>query len=112
MNKYAFILYLVAVFIASISQILLKISANNKYVTSMKQYMNGLVIVSYGLFVLSIVLATLALRKIEYKYGTVMESLSYFFVLIGSSLILKEKLTKRKLLGVGIIVIGIVIFIG
>lgn len=111
MSKYAFWLYVGAVLIASLSQILLKLSANKQYCTNLKAYINGTTVISYGLFILSIVMVTLALKKIEYKYGTIIESTSYFFVLMGSAMILKEKITKKKVLGVIVVFIGIVIFI-
>lgn len=110
MSRRAFVLYLIAVLIASISQILLKVSANKNYSTSLEEYLNKFVVLGYGLFILSVIIATLALKDMEYKYGTIMESISYFFILLGSRVILKEKITTRKLIGVSIIISGIVIF--
>ena len=46
---YIFI-FLIAVFMSSVSQILLKKSANKEYDNRLKEYMNFSVIMSYGLF--------------------------------------------------------------
>lgn len=110
MNKSTFIFYMFGVFIASVSHILLKSDANEKFIGNRNKYINVKVLVAYGLFVLSMLIGNVAMRKIQYKYGTIIESMSYFFVLIGSRIVFKEKITKRRLSGVSIIAVGIIIF--
>ncbi len=44
------------------------------------------------------------------KYGAVIDSFAYVFVLLMSWLILKEKITKGKLIGNMIIIAGIIIY--
>lgn len=110
MNKSAFIFYFLAVFIASISQILLKSNANERSIDNRNKYMNVKVLVAYGIFVLSMLIGTLALKKIEYKYAAIIESMSYFFVLIGSRVAFNEKITRRRLSGISIIAVGIIVF--
>ena len=44
------------------------------------------------------------------KYGPVIDTFTYVFVLLLSWLILKEKITKGKLIGNLIIILGVVIY--
>lgn len=109
MNK--FILLLVAsVFISSVSQILLKKGAMKEHKTILEEYLNLFVISGYGLLVISTILTVMAFTGMEYKNGPVTESLGYLFVMLLSSLFLKEKITKKKLLGNMIIITGVLVF--
>lgn len=47
---------------------------------------------------------------IDYKLGPILTSTSYIFVLLLSKLMLKEKITIRKLIGISSIVLGIILF--
>lgn len=62
------------------------------------------------MMVLSTILTILAFREIDYKNGPVIESLGYIFVMVLSRLLLKEKLTKKKVLGNVLILIGILVY--
>ena len=99
-----------SVVIASFSQILLKKSALRKYDSIIKEYMNPYVIIGYGMMVVSTLLTIFAYRGIEYKNGPVVESLGYILIIVLSSLFLKESLTRRKLIGNGLILLGIYVF--
>ena len=90
---------IVSVFVASLSQILLKISANKTYV-----------ITGYGLLFLSTLLTMVALKKVPLSLSPVIESSSYIFVSLMGYLVLKERFTKRKLLGLLVILVGILVF--
>ncbi|PHV70173.1 multidrug ABC transporter [Sporanaerobium hydrogeniformans] len=109
MNSYI-ILFLVSVFIASFSQILLKISANKQHKSPIFEIINPIVIFSYSLFLVSMLLTTLALSKVEYKMAAVIESIGYVYILILSCLILKEKIGKNRLIGNLMIIVGILIY--
>ena len=100
------------VFIASVSQILLKISAErNVGATGFKaQYLNKFVIIGYALLLISTLIPLYVYQFIPLKYGAVIESLGYVFVMILSAVILREKITKRKLIGNLLIVAGVIIF--
>ena len=88
------LIYFVSVFIASLSQMLLKKSANEKHITFIKSYINLLVVSAYILFFISMVLTSLAYRTIPLALGPIIETLGIVFVAILSSLILKEKHSK------------------
>lgn len=104
------LLYTFSVFIASFSQVLLKKSASKRYANKIYEMLNPLVLSAYFILVISLLLTTLALRGVPYKYSAVVESLGYIFILILSVLILKEKISKRHILGNLIIIFGIIIF--
>lgn len=100
------------VFLSAISQILLKKSAEkNVDATGFKeQYLNKLVIVGYLLLFVAMLIPLYTYQFVPLKYGAVIESLGYVFIMILSAIFLKEKITKKKLLGNLIIIAGVVMF--
>ena len=94
----------------AVSQILLKQSSNIKYENKIREYLNFRVILSYGMFFLILLLNTWCYTKVEMRYGPVIDTAAYVFVLLLSRLILKEKITKGKILGNLIIITGILIY--
>ncbi len=100
-----------SVFVASLSQILLKISANKTYPSKIKEYLNGYVIIGYVLLFLSTILTMLALKKMPLSWQTVIESSGYFFVFMMGHFILKEKISRKKILGLAVIFAGIIVFL-
>ena len=107
--KYVLI-FLLSVFIASFSQILLKKSANRNHNSRIREYLNKFVVIAYFIFFISTILTIIAYKGIELKCGTVIESTGYIFILIMGRIFLDEKITKNKILGVLIIILGIFIF--
>lgn len=108
-NKYILLLIL-SVVIASFSQILLKKSAQKKYSSFIREYLNPYVIIGYGMMVLSTIVTILAYHGVEYKNGPVVESLGYILIMILSFLFFKEPITKRKVLGNVLVLLGILVF--
>lgn len=104
------ILFLSAVFISSVSQIMLKKSANKTYESKLKEYMNPWVIIAYGLFFGATLVTVIAYKYIPLSLGPILESAGYFFVTILGMIFLKEKVGKKKALGLLIILIGIIVF--
>jgi len=109
MNKYI-IIFIVSVFFASISQIMLKKSANIQRKNKMSEYLNFYVIGSYSLLLLSTILTLLAYKEINLSLGYILESLGYIIIPLLSYIVLKEKLKKNHILGILLIIIGISIF--
>lgn len=109
MVKY-FVIVFVSGILSSFSQILLKKSAEIKRTNILGEYLNPCVIAGYAITVICMLLMVLAYRGIPFKYGAVLESLVYLYIMILSRLLLKEKLTKKKIAGNIIIVIGVIIF--
>lgn len=109
MSKYWIVLFL-SVVISSVSQILLKKSANKNYKSLWKEYFNVYVIGGYSLLILSTLCVIYAYRGIAYKNGPIIEALGYVFIMILSAFFLGEKVTKRKLVGNFLILMGILVF--
>lgn len=99
-----------SVIVASISQLLLKKAAGNRYENWLREYLNIWVISGYFLMVISTLLTVLAYRGLDYKNGPVIEALGFAFVMILSRLFFGEKLTRKKLLGNALIFLGIFVF--
>lgn len=109
MIKY-YIVFVLSVFIASCSQIILKKSADKEHKSLIAEYLNPQVIIGYGMLFASTLLTIMAYSKIDYKNGPIIESAGYIFVLILSRIYLDEHITKKKIIGNIIILIGIFVF--
>lgn len=103
-------IFLGSVLVASISQIMLKKSADRKYDRWIDEYLNFRVIFAYGLFFLSSLLTVYAYKFVPLSLGPALEASGYVFVSVMGYFILKEKIGKRKFLGLVVIIAGIVIF--
>lgn len=101
---------ILSVFAASVSQILLKISANRTHSSGLREYLNKYVIAGYGLLFLSTLLTMAALKRVPLSWSPVIESASYIFVSVMGYFVLKERFSKRKLLGLLVILVGILVF--
>lgn len=101
---------LVSVMIASVSQIILKKAADKKYKSVIAEYVNPMVIGAYGLFFLSTILTMIALKYVPMSLSPILESTGYLYVTVMSYFFLKERFSKRKLLGLGLILLGIFVF--
>lgn len=100
-----------SVFIASCSQLFLKKGSNMEHSTLIKEYMNAWVITGYILLGLSLVTNIFALSKgVFVKELSVIESLSYLFIPSLSFVFLKEKISRKFLFSVILIIIGIITF--
>lgn len=104
------LLFLVSVFISSVSQIILKKSANKEYDSKIKEYLNWPVIIAYFFFFLSSLLTVLAYNGVSLSLGPVLEATGYVWVSVLGSIFLNEKMNKKKLLGMTVIIIGILVF--
>lgn len=95
---------------SAISQILLKQSANQEHGNILREYLNWRVITAYLIFGLVLLANTYAYTQVEMKYGPVLDTITYIFVLLLSWIVLREKITKGKLIGNLIIVVGVLIY--
>lgn len=101
---------LTSVFISSVSQILLKKAADRVYKNPVREYVNPMVIGAYAMFFGSVLLTMLALRGLPLSMSPILESTGYIFVSVMGYLFLKERFSRRKLVGIALILAGIVIF--
>ena len=102
--------FLCSVLISSISQILLKKSADKTYDSRLKEYLNPLVIIAYGMFFCSMMITMYCYRYVDVSAGPIFESAGYIFVGVLGYIFLKEKFTAKKIVGMLLIMLGIVIF--
>ena len=101
---------LAGTFFSAISQVLLKQSANITYKNPLREYLNWRVILAYGIFFGVLLLNTWCYTRVDMKFGPVIDTAAYVFVLIFSWRILKEKITRGKIIGNLIIILGILIY--
>ena len=99
-----------SVFISSVSQILLKKSANRNYDSVIKEYLNPLVIIAYAMFFCSMLLTMYCYRYVDVSAGQILESAGYVFVAVLGFLFLREKFTKKKIIGMLVLLCGIAVF--
>lgn len=110
-NSFVYIvIFLLSVFIASVSQIMLKKSANRTYENKLREYLNIPVIMAYGFFFASSLLTVLAYKYVPLSLGPILEATGYIWVAFLGCFFLKEKINFRKLVGIFLILLGIFIF--
>lgn len=109
MNGY-YALGILSVTIASFSQILLKKGAMKQYDSFIKEYLNIFVISGYMLMFGSVFLTMIVYRGMDFMNVPVIEAVGYVLVPVLSYLFFKEKLTKKKILGILFILAGIVVY--
>ena len=101
---------LLGVFISAISQVMLKKAAMKKHESVLKEYLNPLVIFAYVLFVGTTFLSILAYKGIPLSMGPILEATSYIYVTIFGVVIFKEKMNLKKVVALGMIIVGIVVY--
>lgn len=101
---------LFGVFVSGISQVLLKKSANRHYESAAREYLNPLVVFAYVLFVASTLLSTLAFKVIPLSMGPILDATGYIYVTAFGVLIFHERLNRKKLMALALIVAGIIIY--
>lgn len=101
------IVFLISVFVSSVSQILLKKSAKRQYANALQEYLNPHVIIAYSMFFISMFLTMYAYKGVPLSFGTLLEAAGYIYVPVLSYFFLKEKITKTKLIGAAFIIAGI-----
>ena len=104
------LIFLCSVLISSISQVLLKSSANKEHGNALKEYLNPKVIIAYVMFFLETLITILAYKYVPLSMGGILESSGYIFVAVLSYIFLHEKISKRKMLGLAVILLGILVF--
>lgn len=84
----------IATFFSASSQILLKQSANQTHKNVIFEYLNWRVILSYFIFFAVLLVNTYAYTQVDMKYGAVIDTCTYVFVMILSGVILHESFNK------------------
>lgn len=105
-----YIIAAISVTIASLSQVFLKKSASQEHSSFIKEYLNPYVIIGYLMLFCSMMLTIYVFTKLPFMSIPIIESLGYVLVMIFGLIFFKEKITRRKLLGMVIIIAGIVVY--
>ncbi len=106
-----YLLVIFGILACSCSQIFLKISAKKEYHSKIYELLNPWVIFSYGVFLGVLLINTWAMSKgVQLKEIAVLESLGYISIPMFSFVFLKEKVSKRAILAMLLIMGGIFIF--
>lgn len=103
-------IYLLGVIISSFAQILLKKAANVKHDSKIKEYLNFKTIFAYSIFFGATLCSVLAYKYVPLSMGPILGTVEYVFVAVLSFLLLKEKIGKKKLIGLITIIFGVLVF--
>lgn len=103
-------IFLLGVLIGAISQVLLKKAAQREYDSPIKEYLNPRVIFAYSLFVLTTLMTIYAYKGIPLSYGPILETTSYLFVTFFGVTIFHEKMGRKKIIALVLIISGILIY--
>jgi len=106
MTTYALI-FLSGVLISAFSQILLKIEARKEHKSWIYEYLNVRVILAYMMFVGATMVTIYCYKVLPLSMGSLLDSCGYVFVTLLGYFILKEKISKRKIMGIVLVLIGV-----
>lgn len=109
MNRY-YLLFLLAVFISSMAQLILKKTALSIYPATWRRYINPGVFAGYSILVGVTLLTAFAYRGVPLKAGPVLQSSGYIFIALLSRFFLGEKLSQTQWKGIFLIILGILVF--
>lgn len=101
---------LFGVFVAAISQVMLKKAAVKNHGSIIKEYLNPLVIGAYFLFFVTTLLSVYAYKGIPLSMGPILEATSYVYVTFFGVKIFHEEFDWKKLVALIIIITGILIY--
>lgn len=99
-----FVLLLVMTLLGSVASLFLKRASGSEHFIGMLKNIN--LYIGGFLYLISAVLNILALRVLDYSIVLPLTSITYIWTMIISYLILKEKITKKKVGGVIFIIAG------
>lgn len=103
------IIFIAASLISAFSQILLKIAARQQYRSWIFEYLNMRVISAYIIFFLATLLTVYCYKVVPLSIGAMLEASGYVFVTVLGRIILKENISKRKLIGMALVICGVIV---
>ena len=104
-------LMLLSAGLTAVSQLLLKASANKAHRSRLGEYLNLRVLAAYAIFGVVLLLNVCIYTRLDMRYGVVIHALGSLLVMLLSVVILREKLTPRRMLGNGLILLGLIVFL-
>ncbi len=101
--------FISASLISAFSQILLKIAAKKQYSSWIYEYLNVRVISAYFIFFLATLLTVYCYKVLPLSLGAMLEASGYVFVTVLGRIILKESVSRQKLLGMALVIAGVIV---
>jgi len=102
-------IFILSGFICSCTQIMLKKNADKDY-RGIRIYLNFPVIASNFIFLGATLLSVYLMRYIMLSTASILNTLTYVFIPFLSTVFLKEKITKRMIIGISFIICGVAIY--
>ena len=109
-NVLFYLCLLLSVCISSISQVMLKKASLKTYDNFWQEYLNPLVLGAYVIFFGTTLLSIFSYKVIPLSLGPALEATSYIYITFFGTVVFKEKLTKKKVFSLVLIVAGILIY--
>ncbi len=106
----AYLVFLFAVFMASVAQAILKYAAMRHYKPWWKSYLNLYVIGAYGLFFCCTLMTISAYRILPLSTGMILDATGYFYVALFGHVLFGERMTWKKMMALGMIAGGVCIY--
>ncbi len=93
------------------SQMMLKRSAHQRYSSWWREYINIWVISGYTIMVLSLLINLWAIHiGVLAQEVSIIECINYLLIPLGAWWIFKEPITQRKMIAIGVIIVGVIVF--
>lgn len=106
-----YVLVLISSLLGVASQMMLKHSARKNYPSWWREYINLWVIGGYGIMVLSLLINLWAIHiGVLAQEVSIIECINYLLIPLAAWLVFKEPITKRKMVAIGIIIVGVIVF--
>ena len=100
----------IALIIAAFAQIMLKRAAAVKHQSPIGDYLNPTVIAAYFLMFITTFITIYSYKVLPLSLGAVLGSMSYIYVTALSVRLLNEKITRRKIFALALIIVGVIVF--
>lgn len=106
-----YIFVIIGIFACSFSQLMLKQSAIREHQSKIAEFFNPWLIIAYVILFGSLLVNIWAMSNgLKLKEMAMLEALGYIFVPLLSAVLLNEHISQRTAFGIGIIILGIIIF--
>ena len=106
-----YVLVLISSLLGVASQMMLKHSARKNYPSWWREYINLWVVGGYGIMVLSLLINLWAIHiGVLAQEVSIIECINYLLIPLGAWWIFKEPITRRKMVAIGIIIVGVIVF--
>ena len=99
-------LFILGLLLSAISHVPMKKSAQKKYKSKLAEYLNFQVLFAYFLCGMTTVCTVIAYKEVPLSVGGVLSTLEYIFVAIVGYLVFREKINRKKLIRLCLIVFG------